>query len=195
MGKILDLVAFGIIAFLLVFGSFTAISYSQTTAHFESASLVGLTFAKPSATTAALGSLQTFLTLTSPTFENLAQELVLMVPAVMVQLNFSMSNGGIIPVYIPSETHQLFVNGILVGTGSSPGGWIPAGSTVSFSFLQNVSSGELEAVLRSAFSSGGIAEFTIVGTGQVAFIGIPFTVSGQVNLVAYLSQKLGVSLP
>lgn len=193
--KVALLVAASLVVFLFVFGSFEYISYTQTKASFSNVEFTGVTFAKPNATTVIQEAVSLWSTFNSPTAETVAEDVLGVIQSVNFNLTFDFHNSGALPVYVLSETHQLFINGLLTGTGSSSGFWVPAGKSIYVSFSESLNGSDLVSLVRSAILSGGQVKFVVVGTASLGVGTFPFSIKGNADLLAYFAQKMGITLP
>jgi hypothetical protein len=185
----------GIGVFLFLFGSFEYVSYTQTTASFSGVQFVSVTFKNSTSSSLVSQALNVYNFVVSPSTEHVISLLINTVESVNLNLTLTFDNYGILPVYVLSETHQLFANGNLIGVGSSSGFWVPAGGSVHQSIRENIQTGELESLVRSALYSGGSVKFVLVGSASLSIGSFPFSLQSSANLLNYLAQKLGIPLP
>lgn len=163
-------------------------SYTQLSGQITNVSYGGLTWAQPSATVVLeLGA--DFLT---GNYIGLAMTLV---TGIDVIAEISISNGGILPVSIPSESHDLIVNGIDLGSGSSSvSETVNPGQTITVPVQQTIDTSSLSQLATSIVTSGGNLDIQINGDAHLSILGlpvnVPFEKSTQISLIQEIEQHI-----
>jgi hypothetical protein len=193
--RTLLLVTASLLVFMFIFGSFEFVSYTQTSASLTNVRFVGVTLAPLNSATIIRGAISVYSLATSPNAETFAEAVASGIQSVKLNLTFTFLNYGVLPVYVLSETHQVFANGFLAGTGGSSGFWVPAGGTYSMTFSESISTADLVSMLRSAVLSGGQVKFDLVGTANLGVGGYSFSLQSGFDLFSYLSAQTGIAFP
>ena len=118
-----------------------------------------------------------------------------LIDGVNLELVFGLSNGGFLPVYIPSVTYDLTVNGAPVGQATST---VPItinpGQTKQITAVQNVKKDSLVPAISSIVESGGIVDIKVRGTAYFELLGleipVPFESSKQISIIDEIEKKL-----
>lgn len=121
-----------------------------------------------------------------------------LIEGVNLDLVFELSNGGLLPVYIPSVTYDLAVNGVPVGQATSTvSATINPGQTKQITAVQNVKKGSLAPAIYSIVESGGIVDVKVRGTAYFELLGleipVPFESSKQISIIDEIEKKLSQS--
>lgn len=121
-----------------------------------------------------------------------------LIEGVNLDLVFGLSNGGLLPVYIPSVTYDLAVNGVPVGqAASSVSATINPGQTKQITAVQNVKKDSLAPAISSIVESGGIVDVKVRGTAYFELLGlgipVPFESSKQISIIDEIEKKLSQS--
>ncbi len=161
--------------------SLIAYSYTQIQIHLDNVSFGGFDWATASLMTLAKLA---FNALTG----NLIGTVLSLITGVKLNLIFSLSNHGILPVYIPDLSYNLSVNGVNVGQGQSTVDMtINPGETKNLPVLQDFQISSLEPAATSVLEAGGIMNIQVSGTAHFKFLGltipVPFQSTKQVNVV------------
>ncbi|MDG6971037.1 MAG: hypothetical protein JRN54_08035 [Nitrososphaerota archaeon] len=188
-------VAGAVLVFLFVVGSFEYLSFTQTSSSYSGVSFDGVTLASPTALNAASEVIHLYAATTSPTPDSVAAAIVGIITSVRVNITLSLYDGGVFPVYIPSETHQVFIDGLLVGTGETRSLWIWPGASATVQIVESISTGELLPIVSAAIASGGKVQYDIVGSASFAGGSAPFTRTGQIDVGAYIASQLHITIP
>ena len=118
-----------------------------------------------------------------------------LITGINLNAQLSISNGGIFPVNIPSESHDLTVNGIDLGTGSSSvSQTISPGQTVTIPIQETISTQAITELTSSIVASGGNLNVQINGQAHLSLLGItvyvPFQKSTQISLTQEIEQHV-----
>ena len=155
----------------------------------------GVTLAGPNALDTVGDIVHLYSVVSSPSPESVAALIVGIITSIQLNVTLSLYNGGILPVYIPAETNQVFVDGLLIGTSSTGSAWVWPGSSVTVHLAETIPTGQLLPIVSSAIESGGNVEYNIVGSASLAGVSAPFSKSGQLDIGAYLVKQLGIPIP
>ena len=178
-----------IISILLIVGAAgVGYSYTKLSGQISDVSYGGLTWAQPSA--GVLFELGADV-LTG----NYLGVALTLVTGIDLNAQLSISNGGILPVNIPSESHDLIVNGIDMGSGSSSvSETVNPGQTITIPVQQTISTSTLSQLASSIIASGGNLNIQIKGQANYSVLGlqmnIPFQKSTQISLVQVIEQHV-----
>ncbi len=174
-----------IIAAILLFGFVGEVfSYSQTTGRVGDVTFENLVFRTPSA--------QTILQISAGLVTGNYLAFVLsLVQGVHLAISVELTNNGILPIYVPSQSHDVYVNNILVGSGSSSVSALilPSQSynlTIDETIFTTIDFGQLAL---SLVQSNGVATVQIIGRSSFLVFQIPFVLSTNVPLTQILLQK------
>ena len=118
-----------------------------------------------------------------------------LIDGVNLNLIFGLSNGGLLPVYIPDITYDLIINGISVGQGSSTIDMtINPGQTKQTTAFQNFQKNSLTPAVGAIVADRGIMDIKVKGTAYFGLLGleipIPFELSRQISIVDEVKKKL-----
>lgn len=118
-----------------------------------------------------------------------------LIDGVNLNLFFTLSNYGFLPIYIPDLSYDLLVNGIPVGKGNVPiDTTIYPGETKEVKALQNFKKSRLTPAISSIVSNGGRVDLHVKGIAYFKLLGlsisIPFESSKQVSLYDEIKNRL-----
>ena len=182
MGRRLTVALVGVVVLGLVLGSFEYISVQQTSITYGKVALSGVETA-PLNSSLIVSEIPAFSAfLFSPSASGAVGLLATYFSAIKLNITLEVTNLGVLPVYAPAETHQVFLDGIFVATGSTPSTLVWSGSTTKVMLTETVSTAELLPLVKEILSSGGMVSYYISGNAG----GIQFVKSGQFNLVQEL---------
>ena len=121
-----------------------------------------------------------------------------LIDGVNLDLVFGLSNGGLLPVYIPSVTYDLAVNGVPVGQSTSTvSATINPGQTKQITAVQNVKKSSLAPAVSSIVEAGGIVDVKVRGTAYFELLGleipVPFELSKRISIIDEIEKKLNQS--
>lgn len=110
-------------------------------------------------------------------------------------LVFSLSNNGLLPIYIPEITYDLSINEIPIGQGQSEiNATINPGETKEILIVQNFEKNSIRPAIDSIISSQGIIDVNVSGTAYFEIWGqsipVQFEESRQVSLVDEIQNQL-----
>ena len=117
-----------------------------------------------------------------------------LIDGVNFDLVFGLSNGGLLPVYIPSVTYDLAVNGVPVGQATSTvSATINPGQTKQITAVQNVKKDSLSPAISSIVEFGGIVDISVRGTAYFEILGldipVPFESSKRISIIDEIENK------
>jgi len=118
-----------------------------------------------------------------------------LVEAINLDLEFTLYNGGLLPVYIPELTYDLFVNDVNVGKGFSPVNLtINPGQTREISVMQNFQKNSLAPTVKKIVASDGVMILKVSGTAHFKMwfldIPIPFESTKSISIKDEIRKKL-----
>ena len=118
-----------------------------------------------------------------------------LIEGVNFDLVFELNNGGFLPVYIPSVTYDLIINGVSVGQGTSTiNTTINPGQTKQVTAIQNVGKNSFVPIIDTIIESGGIIDIKAKGIAYFDLLGlevsIPFESSKQISIVDEIEKRL-----
>ncbi|MEO9320370.1 MAG: hypothetical protein ABI361_06830 [Nitrososphaera sp.] len=127
---------------------------------------------------------------------NVTGSLESLIQSITVNLSFAISNRGVLPVYIPDFSYDLFINGIKIGEGKGSANlWISPGENKTIDIAQNLQGSSIKSTSESVIKSQGLMNVSANGTAQAQVLGIsfpmPFNVSKQISLQNEVSKYLG----
>ncbi len=192
MGAAVKIIAV-ILALLILFGMASAYSYQRVQVQVSGISFEGVRLANLTNMTVLKGlAVMGLPLLTNPT--DLSNWLALALQLVdSVQLSFTVqvANNGIVPIFIPSENHQVYLNGIFAGYGNSTSGIFLVPSNFEFiSFSQSIPSSNILTIAKSVIADGGVVDVVVTGYANVFGASVPFTVHKQLDLLRLLIDKV-----
>lgn len=118
-----------------------------------------------------------------------------LIQGINLDLEFGLYNGGLLPVYIPDLSYDLFVNGVPVGTGHSKVNiTINPGQTKEITVLQNFQKSSLAPAVGYIVSNDGVIDLKVKGTAHfklfVLDIPIPFESSKSISIKDEIRNRL-----
>ena len=118
-----------------------------------------------------------------------------LIHGINVNLIFSLSNNGLLPVYIPDFSYELLINEISIGQGiSNVDITINPGETKEITSLQNIKKESLLPAINSIVDSEGIMNLKVKGTAYFKLLGfdipIPFESSKQIAIYDEIKNRL-----
>ena len=118
-----------------------------------------------------------------------------LIRGINLNLMFSLSNNGFLPVYIPDFSYELLINEISIGEGiSSLDITINPGETKKITSLQNIKKDSLLPAINSIVTSEGIMNLKIKGTAYFKLLGfdlpIPFESTKQIAIYDEIKNRL-----
>lgn len=118
-----------------------------------------------------------------------------LVNGVNLNLIFGIYNGGILPVYIPDLSYDLYVNRVPVGSGySTLDLTINPGQSREMPILQNFQKNSLAPAVSSIVSNNGVMEIRVRGTAYFNLLGlsipIPFESTKSVSIMDEIQLRL-----
>lgn len=177
-----------IVIVLLIGVGAIAYSYTQISGKITNVSYGGLVWAQPSASVI----LQLAVNALSSNWLGVALALI---TGINLNAQLSLTNNGIVPVGIPTETHDLVVNGIDLGSGSTNiSSTVTPGQTITIPVTQTIETASISQLASSIVSSGGNLDIQINGQAHISMLGIPLSVpfqkSSQISLVQEIEQHV-----
>ena len=118
-----------------------------------------------------------------------------LIEAINLDLEFALYNGGLLPVYIPELTYDLFVNDVSVGKGFSPVNLtINPGETREISVMQNFQKSGLAPAVEKIVENDGVIILKVSGTAHFKLwfldIPIPFESTKSISIKDEIRKKL-----
>jgi LEA14-like dessication related protein len=118
-----------------------------------------------------------------------------LVNGVNLNLIFGIYNGGILPVYIPDLSYDLYVNHVPVGRGySTLDLTINPGQSREIPLLQNFQKSSLAPAVSSIVRDGGVMEIRVSGTAYFNLLGLSIPISFEstrsVSIVDEIKSRL-----
>ena len=118
-----------------------------------------------------------------------------LIEGINLNMFFGITNNGILPVYIPDISYELFLNGVNVGKGITPiNDTIYPGKTKEVTTLQNFKKSGFEPAMSSIVENEGIMEIRIKGTAHLSIFGlefpIPFESSKKISVYDEIKSRL-----
>ena len=177
-----------VLVVLLVGAAAAAYSYTQLSGQIMNVSYSGLVWAQPSP------SVLVQLVADGLTGDWIGVALTL-VTGINLDAQLSIKNGGIVPVSIPMESHDITINGIDLGPGSTNvSEVVNPGQTVNIPVQQTVETASFSQLASSIISNGGNLDVQITGEAHFSLLGIPLSVqfqkSEQISLVQEIEQHV-----
>ncbi|MDX1441616.1 MAG: hypothetical protein R3237_04080 [Nitrosopumilaceae archaeon] len=110
-------------------------------------------------------------------------------------LIFEVTNNGLLPVYIPEISYELFFNDILMGEGITKLDMtLNPGETKEIPIMQSFKKDSLSPAMDSIIDTEGVIEIGVRGKAYFELLGqeisIPFESSKQVSIVDEIQAKL-----
>ncbi len=118
-----------------------------------------------------------------------------LIQGINLDLAFGLSNGGILPVYIPNLSYDLAINGIPMGKGYSYiDTVINPGETKEITALQNFEKSSLAPAVSSIVGNGGVIKLHVSGTAYFKLLGfdipISFESTKQISIKDEIKKRL-----
>jgi len=122
-----------------------------------------------------------------------------MIRGINLDLEFGLYNGGLLPVYIPDLSYNLYINDVYVGKGYSKiEKTISPGQTKKIDVLQNFQKNDLAPAVSSIISNNGVIELKVKGTAYfklfVIDIPIPFESTESISIKDEIRNKLNAEI-
>ncbi len=122
-----------------------------------------------------------------------------LIQGINLDLVFGLYNGGLLPVYIPDLSYDLFVNGVHVGDGNSKVNiTINPGQTKEITVLQNFQKNSLAPAVGYIVSNNGVIELKVSGTAHfklfVLDIPVPFESSKSISIKEEIKKRLNTEI-
>lgn len=110
-------------------------------------------------------------------------------------LIFELSNNGLLPVYIPEISYELFINEIMIGEGISEVDlMLNPGETKEIPIIQNFKKDSLSPAIDSIIDSEGMVNIGVRGIAYFELFGqqipIPFESTKQVSIIDEIQSQL-----
>ena len=179
------LVAIGIVG--IIFG-LISYSYSQIHVSFTEVSSVGIELEQLSFSTLV----QFGIDLLSGNWLAAALDVI---AGINLGLVFELTNNGLLPVYIPEISYDLFINEILIGDGVSELDLtINPGETKEIPIIQNFEKEKLTPAIDSIIDTEGLIDIKVKGTAYFELLGqeipVPFESTKQVSIIDEIQNQL-----
>lgn len=118
-----------------------------------------------------------------------------LIEGVNLNLIFGLSNKGLLPVYIPDISYDLFVNKVRIGQGTIPiDVTLYPGDMKQVTSLQNIKKSSMIPTLASIIDNDGMLDIRVKGTGYFKILGfsipVPFETSKQISLYDEIKKRL-----
>ena len=118
-----------------------------------------------------------------------------LVEGINLNLVFELSNGGLLPVYVPDVTYDLMVNGVSMGQGTSKiNTMIGPGQTQQVTAIQGIEKDSLAPAVGAIVDSKGIIDIRARGTAYFELlwleIPVPFESSKRISIVGEVEKML-----
>lgn len=118
-----------------------------------------------------------------------------LIQGINLDLTFGLSNNGVLPVYIPDLSYDLWINGVSMGSGRSPINiTINPGYTKEIIVSQKFQKDSLMPAIESIVRNDGIIELRVSGTAYFKLLGlnipVPFESTKQVSIVDEIKNRL-----
>ena len=123
-----------------------------------------------------------------------------LIEGINLELVFEITNNGLLPIYVPSLSYDLLVNGVFVGKGTtSIEKTIFPGQSIEVKAFQNFQKPSFEPTLSSIINNDGITEIRLNRTAYLKFFGldlsIPFESSKEVSVYEEIRKKISEEVP
>ena len=110
-------------------------------------------------------------------------------------LIFELTNNGLLPVYIPEISYDLYVNEILVGKGITELDLtINPGQTKEIPIIQNFQKDSLNPIIDAIIDTEGVIDVGVKGIAHFELLGqeipIPFESTKQVSMIDEIQKQL-----
>ena len=191
MGKAVG-IGIGIFLIILVIGGLFVYSYTQLSVSLNDVKFHSIDWTTISWTTLLKLGLNTL----SSNWLGVAFDLI---DGVNLNLIFGLSNGGLLPVYIPNLSYDILVNDVSVGKGhSNTNITINPGQTKEIISFQNIKKSSLSPAVYSIVNTNGVIELKVKGTAYFKLFGIsipiPFESSKQISIKDEIKNKLNYEI-
>lgn len=118
-----------------------------------------------------------------------------LINGVNLNLLFGISNNGILPVYIPDLSYDIFINGILIGTGNSNLDLtLYPGQTKVITSFQNINKDSMSPAVSSIIESKGVMDIQVKGMAIFQFFGldipVPFESSKSISIYDKVRERI-----
>lgn len=122
-----------------------------------------------------------------------------LIQGINLNLIFSLTNNGFLPVNIPDLTYDVIINGIQIGTGESKiNTIIYPGQTIEIVSFQNLQKSGLEPAVRSIVEAQGIMDLKVKGIAVFNIlwidVPIPFESSKKVSVYTEIRNKISAEI-
>ena len=122
-----------------------------------------------------------------------------MIQGINLNLEFGLSNNGLLPVYIPDFSYELLINEIPVGNGNSEIDiTIEPGQTKEITSFQNIQKTSLSPVINSIANTQGVIDIKVQGTAYFKLLGtdipVPFESSKQILIYDEIENKINAEI-
>lgn len=111
-----------------------------------------------------------------------------LIQGINLNLIFTLTNNGLLPVHIPDLTYDVIINGIPIGTGSSKiNTIIYPGQSIEIASFQNLQKSGLAPAVKSIVDSQGQMELKVKGTAffNILWIDVPIPFESSKNISVY----------
>lgn len=111
-----------------------------------------------------------------------------LIQGINLNLIFTLTNNGLLPVHIPDLTYDVIINGIPIGTGSSKiNTIIYPGQSIEIASFQNLQKSGLAPAAKSIVDSQGQMELKVKGTAffNILWIDVPIPFESSKNISVY----------
>lgn len=185
-------IGIGIFFIVLVIGGLFAYSYTQLSVSVHDVKFHSIDWTTISWTTLLKLGLNTL----SGNWLGAAFDLI---DGVNLNLIFGLSNGGLLPVYIPDLSYDVLINNVSVGKGhSNVDITINPGYTKEITSFQNIKKNSLSPAVYSIVNTNGVMELKVKGTAYFKLFGIsipiPFESSKQISIKDNIKNKLNYEI-
>lgn len=118
-----------------------------------------------------------------------------LIQGINLDLTFGLHNGGILPVYIPDLSYDLYVNDVSMGQGYSQLDLVVnPGETKEVNVLQNFKKNSFAPAVGSIVYNEGVMEIRVKGTAYFNLLGfnipIPFESTKHISIIDEVKQRL-----
>ena len=185
------LVLFGILVAIAIVGLVIGlISYSYTQIHvsFSEVSSVGIELEQLSFSSLV----QLGIDLLSGNWLDAALNVI---AGINFGLIFELTNNGLLPVYIPEITYELFINEIMIGEGITKVDLIlNPGQTKEIPVIQGFQKDSLSPAIDSIIETEGVVNVGLRGTAYFEMLGqqipVPFESTKQISIIDEIQTQL-----
>ncbi len=114
-----------------------------------------------------------------------------LINSIKFNIQIALINNGVLPVYIPDETHDLAINGLEVGGGSATvDTTLNAGQTITVPVEQDLATSRVTEIASSIVASGGNLDVQVNGQAHFSLIGIPISIPYHAERQISIYQEL-----